>query len=464
MRVRSFHWSARLLGSEGLRDAQEMLGYGYYPPSNIISKREYNISPSLVNSYRQQIRGGTGFRDIAIIKLRSGDGGNGKISFLRESGRAVGPPDGGDGGEGGRIYVQAQNNISGLGHLRHIYTAANGKSGGSTQLSGKNGTNVVLQVPVGTSIYWSPSLDDLKSGNLTTTVDTVQNISIGNASLDTAIQLHRECHKENWLFKEKDEDYWRQQPTFKRLASRVQQLDIISRRTERERDIFPFQGLDLSTPSDPIQLLGGGMGGLGNMHFQTPELRSPRFATKGRAGIEGTFIFELKMLADVGLVGLPNAGKSTLLRAISAAKPQVGHWEFTTLAPSIGTISLGLGGPQFTVADIPGIIDGASKNRGLGLGFLRHIERSRGITFVIALDRADPRGDLEILISELGTRMKDKKCLVVATKADLPGTETAYNNLKSSLPVGFDIIPCSAQEGGNVDAVIERMGAIAGVE
>lgn len=452
------------MGSEGLRDIQEMFSVGYHPPSSLTSQREYSLSPTLLSSYRQQIRGQGTFRDIAVIKLRSGDGGDGKISFLREAGRAVGPPDGGDGGEGGRVYVQPQKNISGLEHLRHIYKAENGRPGGSTQLSGKNGSNVVLQVPVGTSIYWSPPFDELKAGNFTTMVDIVHNISIGNSSLDACIQLYRNKTKGDWLFKEKDEDHWRAQPAFKKLSARVRELDDITRRTERERDIFPFQGLDLTDPSDPIELLGGGFGGLGNMHFQTSDLRSPRFSRRGRPGIEQTFVFELKLLADVGLVGLPNAGKSTLLRAISAARPRVGHWEFTTLAPSIGTISMGLGSPQFTVADIPGIIEGASNDKGLGLGFLRHIERSNGIAFVVALDRPDPLRDLEILMNELGSRLQGKKCLVIATKADVPEAKNAYGALKSGLPEGYGIIPCSSHESGNIDTVIRNLGVVAGLE
>ncbi|KAG7694580.1 hypothetical protein KL930_003898 [Ogataea haglerorum] len=210
------------------------------------------------------------------------------------------------------------------------------------------------------------------------------------------------------------------------LNERVRLYDEDQRRHELMQDVFPIQGIDFAEPTkEPVLVLRGGQGGMGNMHFLTSNIRNPRFAKIGRSGLEQNFIFELKLLADLGLVGLPNAGKSTLLRAISNARPRVGHWEFTTLQPTIGTIQLRIDQPPFTVADIPGVVKGASENRGMGLTFLRHVERSGGLVFVISLGSNNPVEDLQVLLQEMGPqRMKNKNVLIVATKADLDGAES----------------------------------------
>lgn len=477
--VRLFHSGLRTCGSEAYEGVNEMLENRYTPPANIIEKRPYTVPHAIFSSYRQQRRDpDVRFRDVAIVKLKSGDGGNGKVSFLREAGRAMGPPDGGDGGTGGHVFVQAVEGMTSLHHLRHIYKAANGRGGGSTQLSGKNGENVVLQVPVGTVVRWSPPLDELKrmfheagsSADGATEVDIVTNLS--RFDNDSLIQLRRDSYADGqgWLFKEQEEEHIRAQQYFRQLIPKVRHFDTINRRREAEQDTFPYEGIDLDRPGQSVMLLAGGNGGLGNMHFLTGDIRNPRFAKQGRSGLESTFIFELRLLADLGLVGLPNAGKSSLLRAISRARPRVGHWEFTTLTPTIGTIQSGLAEPSFTVADIPGIIEGAHENRGLGLGFLRHVERSGGLVFVIALDRPDPAADFQVLVKELGPkRMEKKRILVIATKADVPESQERYQALKEYLgswcPANkyeWEIVPCSAQDNGNIESVIQMMAQTAG--
>lgn len=201
---------------------------------------------------------------------------------------------------------------------------------------------------------------------------------------------------------------------------------------ESYNDRFPIVGLDCNQVTQkPLLLLRGGKGGLGNMHFLTKEIKGPRFCKMGRPGITANFLLELKLIADLGLVGLPNAGKSSLLRAISKARPRVGHWEFTTLQPTVGTIFTRIDKDPFTVADIPGIIKGASQNKGMGLDFLRHIERSGGLVFVVSLESANPVDDLKILLEEVGPRrMKDKNVLVVATKADLSSEGANFKVLR----------------------------------
>lgn len=242
--------------------------------------------------------------------------------------------------------------------------------------------------------------------------------------------LHRDKLKidDTWKFqsgynyKEDPEEIYRVEPRFKAVRSEFRAYDFKMSLNEIGVDKFPIMGIDLNKPFEkPLLLLKGGSAGLGNMHFKVNGVRNPIFAKKGRNGIEANFIFELKLLADLGLVGLPNAGKSTLLGAISNAKPRVGHWEFTTLVPTLGTVLMPPGSPSYTVSDIPGIIEGASENKGLGLEFLKHIENSSGIVFVLGMDRSDPVSDLKILMHELDVHgIKNiERALVVCNKCDL---------------------------------------------
>ncbi|KAA8906297.1 GTP1/OBG domain-containing protein [Sphaerosporella brunnea] len=290
------------------------------------------------------------FSDLRPILVAAGDGGNGCVSFLREKFVPNGPPNGGSGGAGGSIYIQAVYGETSLHKLgrQGVIKAGNGANGRGSNLSGKRGEDIVIRVPVGTAaeypVYHHQS----------------------------ASQLLRHTH-----------------PT------RIH-LD-----------------LDKPTPQ-PILLVPGAPGGLGNPHFITPTLRRPKFATKGNKGAKMKLQLELKVLADVGLVGLPNAGKSSFLRAVSRRKARVGEWAFTTLTPNIGTVVMedrdlsnysGPEGehiqPRFTIADIPGLIANAHMNKGLGHGFLRHVERARVLAFVVDLSRPDPLGDLESLWAEV---------------------------------------------------------------
>lgn len=427
------------------------------------------------------------FVDLRIIKCRSGKGGDGVVSFFRDAGRAIGPPDGGDGGDGGSVYVRTAEGINTLTKLRTTYIAEDGHNGASDQLDGARGKDTLITVPVGTVVKWcmDPKVvreyiqqkqQERGGGPLREMLNNsmVDLQCLGRFEMDqkpTHIQLFREnCEPgEDWLFKGKTRDFHLEKDWFQELNEKVKVYDHELTDAELESDRFPLFGIDLDKPTEkPINILKGGKGGLGNMHFLTNLIRNPRFAKSGRNGLEQFFMFELKSLADLGLVGLPNAGKSTILNRISNAKPRIGHWEFTTLHPTIGTISLGIDKPSFTVADIPGIIKDASKDKGMGLEFLRHIERSKGLVFVISLENKEPLNDLQTLIDELGgmDKVVEKNVLVVCNKADIdcqkPSSVSKFLKIQEHCSqFGWDIIPISALRGENIDILLEKMAKCA---
>lgn len=428
------------------------------------------------------------FVDIRIVKCRSGDGGDGIVSFFRDANRAVGPPNGGDGGDGGSIYVRASSGINSLSKLRTTYIAENGSNGATDQLDGARGKDLLITVPVGTVVRWCLDPKDVREyilkkqqSNPGISLRDILNqskISMqcrGRYELDTKprdIQLFRNAYEpgKGWLFKGKDEAYHQSKDWFISLSKQVEAYDHALHDSELSSDRFPLYGLDLDVPTEnPICILKGGKGGLGNMHFLTNVIRNPRFAKSGRSGLGCFFLFELKSIADLGLVGLPNAGKSTILNKISNARPKIGHWEFTTLNPSIGTISPGIDKPSFTVADIPGIIEDAAQDKGMGLEFLRHIERSKGWVFVISLANENPIQDLHVLIQELGgvEKVRSKNVLVVCNKADIdyenPLSVDKFLQITQFCETnGWDSIPISALKGENIDLLLGKMAKCAG--
>lgn len=406
------------------------------------------------------------FVDLQLVRLRSGSGGSGAVSFFRDANRPVGPPDGGDGGDGGDIYISVTPGSTSLHTLKRAYIAGNGKSGLGSQLDGKRGQDVVIEVPVGTVVRWIP---DPVAVRREMGEKSVSEIRLGvKMAPSNALQLFRSDYRpgEGWLFKEKDEEWHQERQYFLDLNEQVKDYDRETIASELLSDRFPLAGLDFSKPTKkPVLLVRGGKGGMGNMHFLTGDIRNPRFSKKGRNGLEEFFMFELKLIADLGLVGLPNAGKSTLLRAISRATPRVGHWEFTTLQPTVGTIAPHIDEDPFTVADIPGLIEGALQNRGMGMDFLRHIERCGGLVFVVLLESHDPARDLHVLISEVGpARMKGKSVLVLATKADLTTNGNSYARLAKYVQErdpSWRHMPVCAPRKENVDAAIEMMAGLA---
>ncbi len=333
------------------------------------------------------------FVDEAKIYVKAGDGGNGCVAFRREKYVPRGGPSGGDGGNGGSIYVEANPNDNTL--LRYRYNrefkGERGRHGEGSNCSGQSGGDTILKVPVGTLV-----LDEEGEGLLA----------------------------------------------------------------------------DLKKPGQRILVAQGGKGGRGNQHFAKPWHQAPREKEEGQLGEERRLRLELKLLADVGLVGFPNAGKSTLISVISAARPKIANYPFTTLEPNLGVVNADGGtgghgselGRTFVVADLPGLIEGASEGAGLGIRFLRHVERTRLLAHLIDtsdMAEMDPVEAFKIIEGELAAfsgTMLDKPMIVVASKLDATTDPRKMEELKkfcAEMALGFYAI--SAPTGEGVKELVRAM-------
>lgn len=409
------------------------------------------------------------FQDLKLIRLKTGKGGNGAISFFRDASHSQGPPDGGDGGNGGNIYVQVVNTVNSLHRVKRSYQAKGGQPGRGKQLDGKNGEDLILEVPVGTTMRWIPDPLSMRDYFKSVGKDDIW-LNILGDSENKDIQLFRNSYGpgKGWNFKEHDEEYYREKDYFQDLDNGVKVYDQEIINEEIFQDNFPLLGMDFNKVTQaPVLLFHGGKGGMGNMNFLTKDIRNPNFSKQGRDGLTEFFLLELKLIADLGLVGLPNAGKSTLLRAISKARPRVGHWEFTTLQPTIGTINTSIDKDPFTVADIPGIIKGASDNKGMGLDFLRHVERCKGLVFVISLEN-NPVSDLKVLMEEVGEKkLQNKSKLIIATKADLTQDSSKFDQLCQFVDNTLNkkekwfLLPVCASQNENIEVCIKMMSQVA---
>ena len=313
------------------------------------------------------------FIDYVKILCRSGKGGAGSRHFHRAKYVPKGGPDGGDGGRGGHIILRGNSHMWTLLPLkfrRHIF-AGNGQSGSAGRSFGKDGDDVVVDVPCGTVVY------DAETGEYIT---------------------------------------------------------------------------EVTSDGEEIKLLRGGRGGLGNWHFKSATNRTPRYAQPGEPAIEKSIILELKLLADVGLVGFPNAGKSTLLSAISAARPKIADYPFTTMEPQLGIVHYH-GDESFVMADIPGIIEGASEGKGLGLRFLRHIERNAVLLFMVPADAPDIKEQYEILVRELeqfNPQLADKPRVLAISKSDMLDDDL-IDEIRPTLPDGVPAVFISAVTGMGIN-------------
>jgi GTP-binding protein len=342
------------------------------------------------------------FVDRVKVFAQAGKGGRGSVSFRREKFVPKGGPDGGDGGRGGDVILRADRHVDNLANLFYepIIKAKNGGHGMGKKMAGRAGAAKTVKVPVGTIVY---------------AVEGAQR-SRFNAQRSTP---------------------------------------------NAEQSEIPI--VDLTRDGQEFVLCRGGAGGKGNVHFKSSRNRAPRQYTEGEEGEQGNFLFELRTIADAGLVGYPNAGKSTLLRKISAARPKVAAYPFTTLHPIVGVMELP-GYRRATIADIPGLIEGAHRGVGLGHEFLRHITRCRILIFVIDVVGSEGRNPIEDLqnlrreVDLYDPALSSRPWLIVANKMDLPDAERNLRVLQERFPK-TKIIPTSAAQGEGIAELKETLAA-----
>lgn len=324
------------------------------------------------------------FTDYAKITIKSGNGGDGAVTFRREKYVAAGGPDGGDGGRGGSIYFRVDPNANTLVDFRYTkkFKAENGENGSGGHKYGKSGQDLYINVPIGTIIK------DAETGKIVA---------------------------------------------------------------------------DLSHEGQEELVLKGGRGGKGNSHFATATRQVPRFAQAGEDGEEKEIILELKLLADVGLLGFPNVGKSTFLSIVTDAKPKIANYHFTTIEPNLGVVKTEHG-DSFVIADIPGIIEGASEGIGLGIQFLRHVERTRLLLHVIdvsGVEGRNPVQDFYTINEELknySEKLSKRKQIIVANKIDIMQDEAGYKELEAlAKKEGLEIYKISGATGEGITKLLDRV-------
>jgi GTP-binding protein len=356
------------------------------------------------------------FVDEAELEVQSGSGGNGNVSFRREKYVPRGGPNGGDGGRGGDVILVADTNVATLLDLKSArrIKADDGEPGGTSDKKGASGADVEIHVPVGTLVY---ALETLELPR----VASRARLGSYSGDLDEDGDLDDEAVARLEALANATDDA----PERESGSHVGDAADPAEARTSADADL-PIA--DLTRHGQRIAVAKGGRGGLGNARFKTPTRQAPDFATPGKPGQLKRIRLSLKLMADVGLVGFPNAGKSTLLRRISAARPRVANYPFTTLVPSLGVVERGE--RRIVVADIPGLIEGASEGAGLGHQFLRHVERTRVLIHLLDVEtmlmqERDLVADYHAIRRELGRyrpELLERREIVVLSKCDLmPG-------------------------------------------
>ena len=355
------------------------------------------------------------FVDEVKIFARAGHGGKGCVAFLRETFRPKGGPSGGNGGRGGDVILQADHDLNNLiaQYYQPRLLAEDGESGMGKGMDGHAGKDLLVKVPCGTLVW------RLASGE--------------SAGEDNGRKTRTQSFKLSTS----------KRPAL-RLAGRERAIEInLEEQMAGATAVHPNErgGLvaDLTEHGQQFVLCKGGRGGLGNRNFATAARQAPRFAQPGEPGEEGDFLLELRLIAEVGLVGYPNAGKSTLLTAITKARPKIAPYPFTTLHPQVGIVEFS-DWRRITVCDVPGLIEGAHKNVGLGHAFLRHIERCKVLVLLLDMagtDGRQPWDDYPQLINELGlydSALLDRPRIVVANKMDEAVAEENLKKFKRKIP------------------------------
>lgn len=384
------------------------------------------------------------FVDEVRVFAKAGRGGNGCVAFLREPFKPKGGPAGGDGGRGGDVVLVADENVQDFTaqfYEPHLI-AENGGHGKGKKMNGRKGRDLIVRVPCGT-VVWRirRQVKQKRNGLVQEEYLPAGAVKVLSADGEEALFVDLENASEGQGPAERME--WHQ-------VEEGEELEFVA---------------DLTEHGQRLVLCKGGRGGRGNQHFATPENQAPRYAEPGQPGEEGYFLLELRLIADVGLVGYPNAGKSSLLAALTNARPKIAPYPFTTLHPNIGVLEYE---DWFRVrlCDVPGLIEGAHQNVGLGYAFLRHIRRCKVLLYV--LDTAGTEGrtpweDLQHLKNELGhydPELLKRPAAVVANKIDLVSAIENLEYLRRAVGHNIPIVPVSATEGTGLERLRQLIRAL----
>lgn len=387
------------------------------------------------------------FIDEIKVYVRAGHGGKGCVAFHREAYRPKGGPSGGNGGRGGNVILQADHDLNNL--IQQYYVprliAQSGEAGMGKGMDGHAGKDLIVKVPCGT-IVWRltpkaiPGLTVAEEDEQDTEEEEESAEAAGARVLPLSTGkrpiIRRSGGEVAYEMNLEEEDSGEASAQDQRKGERV---------------------ADLTEHGQQFMICEGGRGGLGNRNFATSRRQAPRFAQPGEAGDEGEFLLELRIIAEVGLVGYPNAGKSTLLAAISHARPKIAPYPFTTLTPQIGIVEYPKDFRRLTVCDVPGLIEGAHKNVGLGHAFLRHIQRCKILILLVDMagtDGREPWSDYRQLLTELelyDPALLNKPRFVVANKMDEPTAEANLKQFKRKIRK-TPVLPIAAAFDEGIDA------------
>ncbi|KAJ1949775.1 GTPase of the mitochondrial inner membrane that associates with the large ribosomal subunit [Linderina macrospora] len=382
--------------------------------------------------------GGRNFSDRMRCTAIGGHGGNGCVSFFRDVFVPRGPPNGGDGGHGGDVWFEVDENETSLNCVKQRLSARPGMNGRGKAMHGPRGSDLIVKVPKGTLVR---EVEAVKAAD-----KHDADGFLGELIDQEAAEIERKRSDKAELFvhypRWEDKNDVRRVPLPQEFKAYMYEM----------RTAEPLSA-DMTSHGQRVLVARGGLGGLGNPHFSSSADRQPHYALRGLAGQTRHLELELKTIADVGLVGMPNAGKSTFLSAVSNAHPKIAPYPFTTLNPYIGTVTF-RDTHQITIADIPGLIPGAHRNVGLGHSFLRHVERSRILVYIVDISRPDPWNDLTALQTELELYkpgLTKRPSLVVANKADTAKAREHFEKWRAM--TDLPMIPVSAKYAKNITKI-----------